>query len=502
MTGAHRLQPTFVTALAAQYRAPGGPWDQPSLDEMLTGAAERAAGTVLVVDGDTRVTGAELLARVEVAASTLRERGVGAGDAVAWQLGNSVEAVVALRACWRVGAVAVPLHAAFTAAEVERALERVHPALVLSAGDLAFDRDAPRRPPIGVASGAAAAPQRGDALAALMFTSGSSGPPKGVLHTYDTVAYKARLMATVHELTNDDCVLMPAPLAHVSGLLNGVTLPGVVPFKCVLMARWNPDVALELVERERVTYMVGPPTFFVAMMGSPGFSTERVESLRLVSSGGAGVSDAFVAEASERLGCVVKRTYGSTEAPSVATALPGAPNDAPRVIAPCELRIDDHGELLIRGPELCAGYLDAPDTERAFTADGWYRSNDLAAIDDDGRLAILGRADDVIIRGGENISATEVVSVIERHPSVRQCAVVGVADELMGERACAFVVADGPFDLDECARWCAVEGLARYKTPERVLRLDVLPVLATGKPDRNALRALATGDGTTSITTS
>ena len=241
--------------------------------------------------------------------------------------------------------------------------------------------------------------------------------------------------------------------------------------------------------------MVGPPTFFVALMQSPGFSATRVESLRLVSSGGAGVSDAFVAEASERLGCVVKRTYGSTEAPSVATALPGAPDDAPRAIAPCELRIDEEGggELFVRGPEVCAGYLDAPDTERMFTPDGWYRTGDLATIDGAGRLAIRGRLDDVIIRGGENISATEVAALIERHPAVRQCAVIGIADDLMGERACAFVVADGGFDLAECARWCAAEGLARYKTPERVIMLDALPALASGKPDRAALTCAGVG---------
>ncbi|HEY3831821.1 MAG TPA: fatty acid--CoA ligase family protein, partial [Acidimicrobiia bacterium] len=338
---------------------------------------------------------------------------------------------------------------------------------------------------------------RGGELAALLFTSGSSGAPKGVLHTSDTLAYKATGMAAVHRLTPDDVVLMPAPLAHVSGLLNAVTLPGAVPFKTVLMRRWNADAALDLIERERVSFMVGPPTFFVALMQSPNFSPARVESLRLVSSGGAGVSDAFVAEASERLGTVVKRTYGSTEAPSVATALPGAPDDAPRAIPPCELRIDapdtdEHaGELLIRGPEVCAGYLDAPDTERTFTRDGWYRTGDLATIDADGRLAIRGRLDDVIIRGGENISATEVAELVERHPAVRQCAVVGIADDLMGERACAFVVADDGFDLAECARWCAAEGLARFKTPERVIVLDALPVLASGKPDRAALRARA-----------
>ena len=493
MTAARRLQPTFVTPRAADYRAPGGPWDQPTLDELLTDAAARVVDRVLVVDGDRRVTGAELLELVAAAASMLDERGVTAGDAVAWQLGNCVEAIVAFRACWRIGAVAAPLHAAFTAAEVDRAVARIRPAAVLTPNDLS--ESSMRRLTVTMTVKRRMEELRelrGRELAALLFTSGSSGAPKGVLHTSDTLAYKATGMAAVHRLGPDDVVLMPAPLAHVSGLLNAVTLPGVVPFKTVLMRRWNADAALDLIERERVSFMVGPPTFFVALMQSPGFRATRVESLRLVSSGGAGVSDAFVAEASERLGCVVKRTYGSTEAPSVATALPGVPDDVPRAIAPCELRIDEEGgELLIRGPEVCAGYLDPPDTERTFTPDGWYRTGDLATIDGEGRLAIRGRLDDVIIRGGENISATEVAALIEHHPAVRQCAVIGIADDLMGERACAFVVADGDFDLAECARWCATEGLARYKTPERVIVLDALPVLASGKPDRAALRARA-----------
>src|SRR5207253_4990106 len=132
-------------------------------------------------------------------------------------------------------------------------------------------------------------------------------------------AYKAALMAEVHGLRPNDCVLMPAPCAHISGLLNGVTLPGVVPFRTAFMAKWDPEHALELIESKRVTYMIGPPTFFVSLMQAPGFTRERVRSLRLISSGGAGVSRAFVEEASEALGAVIKRTYGSTEAPSGAT---------------------------------------------------------------------------------------------------------------------------------------------------------------------------------------
>src|SRR4029079_8898283 len=179
-------------------------------------------------------------------------------------------------------------------------------------------------------------------LAAVLFTSGSSGAPKGVLHTQATLAYKATLMARVHELGPDDCVLMPAPGAHISGLLNGITLPGVVPFRTVFMARWDPEVALTLIEANRLTFMVRTPTFFVSMMQAPGFTPERVASLRLISSGGAGVGEAFVAEAARAFGARVKRTYGSTEVPTIIT-------DG-HTIGEVEVRIDDNGELLARGP--------------------------------------------------------------------------------------------------------------------------------------------------------
>src|SRR5262249_4856564 len=157
---------------------------------------------------------------------------------------------------------------------------------------------------------------------------------------------KARLMARVHELQRDDVVLMPAPLAHISGLLNGVTVPGVVPFRTVPMARWDPEQALELIERERATFMIGPPTFFVSLMCAPSVKAVRVERLRLVSGGGAGVTEAFVADASARLECVVKRTYGSTEAPTMATSAGGDdPTDARRhdgrAIGEVLLRVSD-----------------------------------------------------------------------------------------------------------------------------------------------------------------
>jgi cyclohexanecarboxylate-CoA ligase len=288
-------------------------------------------------------------------------------------------------------------------------------------------------------------------------------------------------MARVHECTPDDCVLMPAPAAHISGLLNGITLPGVVPFRTIFMARWDPERALDVIERERVTFMVGPPTFFISMMRAAGFARSRVATMRLISSGGAGVSDAFVEEARAVFGARVKRTYGSTEAPTIIT-------DG-HTIGEVEVSVDANGELMVRGPEVCVGYLDPADNASAFTDDGWLRTGDLARLGADGGVEIVGRVKDVIIRGGENISTSEIEEILEEHPDVRHAVAVGTPDALMGERVCVFVVAAPGFDLDACRSWFTGRGIARFKTPERVIAVTELPMLASGKPDRQALRA-------------
>ena len=458
------LASTFRSPLAYRYRLPGGEWRRPTLDQLLTEAAPAAL--------------ADRVARV---AGGLRAHGVDPGDAVAWQSANRDEVALLYRACWRLGAVAAPLHHQLGALEVERSRHAVNPKFVVE------DLDAlPDGPPVSECW------MEPEQLAAVLFTSGSSGTPKGVLHTQATLAYKATLMADVHGLHADDCVLMPAPGAHISGLLNGVTLPGVVPFRTVFMARWDPEVALDVIERERVTFMIGPPTFFVSLMNTPGFTPARVESLRLVSSGGAGVSVAFVDEASRVLGAVVKRTYGSTEAPTIATSLASDAPDASRThdgraVGSVEMQITD-GELLVRGPEVCVGYLDAEQNAEAFDADGWFHTGDLATLDS-GWLTIVGRLKDVIIRGGENISTAEVEHELEAHPDVRQAVVIGYPDPLMGERVAAFVVGSAAFDVDAARTWFTEREVARFKTPERVIVLDALPALPTGKPDRDALRA-------------
>ncbi len=486
----------------------------PALDAVLS---PRSEASVRLVDGGVRLTGPELEAMVAALAGGLRARGVRRRDVVAWQLPNWHESVLLYRACWRLGAIAAPFHHSWGTSEVARILELLEARVVLGGAGMPA-REAPEAVPVRGEGGAFASlldagrpvddGGRAADLAVAAFTSGSTGEPKAVLHTQRSLAYKARLMAEVHELGRHDTVLMPAPLAHVSGLLNAVLVPGAAGMRTVLMERWDPEAALAAIEDEGVSFMVGPPTFFLGLMSAATFSPRRVASLRLVSSGGAGVSPAFVAEAAEALECRVKRSYGSTEAPTMTTTSSGdGPHQAQetdgRPLGEVELRISEprtgralpagaEGELWVRGPELFAGYADAGQTREA-TWRGWFRTGDLARLDDDRSLTIVGRIKDVIIRGGENIAAAEVESVLEAHPSVRQAVAVGYPDARLGERVAVFVVSDEPFDLEACRAWFAQRGVARFKVPELVVPVSDIPSTAIGKPDRAALKARLPG---------
>ncbi len=462
-----------------------------------------------VVDGETRLSAAQADALVAAVAGGLRARGTRRGDVVAWQLPNSLAASTLTRACWRLGAVAAPVLHSFGTSEVGAALDQVDPRLVVELDPGSLSDPAALTEAIGgdpVPSDAC--PSRPSDVALVLFTSGSTGTPKAVLHTQRGLSWKASLMARVHALGASDAVLMPAPMAHVSGLLNGVLVPGASGMRAVFVRRFDPEHALSLVARERVTFMAGPPTFFIAMGAA---LSERggvdVSSVRLVSSGGASVTPSFVEDTARTFGCRVKRTYGSTEAPTVTTSTDADPFERARdtdgrPVGDVELQVSDpergralsagnRGELWVRGPELFAGYADSTLTTAVIAPGGWFRTGDLATVDDEGWLTIVGRLKDVIIRGGENISASEVEAVLEAHPAVRHAVAVGFPDPLMGERVAAFVEATGPFDLDECRSWFDRRGVAKFKTPEKVERLERLPLLGSGKADRAALRTRA-----------
>ncbi len=500
-----RLRPTWVPDLARRYRRPGGPWDVPTLDTLLSAHGGE------VVDGGTRLAANEADALVGRVAGGLRARGVRRGDAVAWQVPNSLAAAVLTRACWRIGAVAAPVLHSFGPTDVVAALGQIDPALVVELGPEAISDPTALATALGgdpVPVGAS--PSRPSDVALVLFTSGSTGIPKAVLHTQRSLSWKATLMASVHGLGPADAVLMPAPMAHISGLLNGILVPGAAGLRAVLVRRFDPEQALALVARERISFLAGPPTFFIAMARALAEGPRvDVSSVRLVSSGGASVTPAFVEDTARTFDCRVKRTYGSTEAPTVTTSTDDDPFDKARdtdgrAVGAVELRISDPetaarcgtgvpGELWVRGPEMFAGYADAAQNTAVIAPGGWFRTGDLATVDGEGWVRIVGRLKDVIIRGGENISASEVEAALEAHPAVRHAVAVGYPDPLMGERVAAFVESAGPFDLEECRRWFAGRGMAVFKTPEKVERLEHLPLLGSGKPDRSALGRRAAG---------
>ncbi len=540
------LRATHVHTRASHYRRPGGPWDGPSLDELLSAAAashsaraQRASGRgallvdVSVAGAPVRLSGREVEAKVARLAGGLRVSGVRRYDAVAWQLPNWYEAYLLYRACWRIGAVAVPIHHLASNADVDHVVLTTRPVVAFAATHLPLAQRPATIPVRGDVGGgfdlidSAPVPQtaiggvgRSTDIAVVLFTSGSTGSPKAVLHSQRGLAWKGRLMTGLHGLHPSDAVLMPAPLAHISGLLNGVVVPGAVPMTTVLVDRWDAERAVDIIRDERISFMIGPPTFFLGLMNAKGFSRQQVATLRLVSSGGAGVSPGFVEAAAATLDATVKRTYGSTEAPTVTTTptlngAPGTPGpsfDPARTVdtdglptGEVEIRITDpatlrelpvggSGEIWLRGPELFVGYVDPVQTAAAHVR-GWFRSGDLGRVDEEGWLTVVGRIKDIIIRGGENISAAEVEAHLEAHPLVRQAVAVGEPDERLGERVCAFVVTTGAetFDLDRCRAWFSERGVTRFKTPERVIVLDELPLLPAGKPDRAALRILAAG---------
>ena len=361
-----RLRPTFEPTRdrARKWRQPGGPWDVGPLGTLAPSGSHLA-----VVDRSLRLDANAVDRLVGDLAKGMLASGVRRYDVVAWQLPNSAGALLLFWACWRIGAVAAPLHRRLGAAEVEGALSQVDPALIISAADLPasglsgarvldsqggsdsgpdsgpdsgsdagsgpeglvalFAGGGVGRGGSGVGRGATAGPTSSD-IGVVLFTSGSSGVPKAVLHSHRGLAYKGRLMARVHGLEKGAAVLAPAPLAHVSGLLNGVLISAAVEGPCVLLDPWDPEEGLRLLEDERIAFMGAPPIFFSQMAGLPGFSRERVKALRLISTGGASVSPAFVDSTADSFGCRVKRTYGSTEAPTITTSGPTDPYERAR----------------------------------------------------------------------------------------------------------------------------------------------------------------------------
>lgn len=516
-----------------------GHWRDVLLDSDLHRSAERHPERVAVVDGDVELTYAGVLSMVRSVAQSLRGLGVSQGDVVSWQLPNWHEAYLTHFAVLSIGAVSNPIVPIYRHHEVEFILREAGSRVVITPGtfrgfDYASMIDDVRsnlpllehavvvRPESGrsglafaelVADRGGRADSTGvdtrtpDDPALLMFTSGTTARPKGAVHTHNTLDFEVRSIVEVFGLVDSDVVFMPSPLTHMTGLAYGVQLAPALAGPLVLQDVWDPRRAMELIDARRCSFTLLATPFLHGLLQHPDQGAFDLRSMRVVASGGADVPAALMRQVRERFGCTASRAYGSTEMPTLTTTGPdelaekGATTDGRR-IGPADFRLVDDdgevvepggvGEIVAIGPERFIGYLREEDDAGAFDDDGWFHTGDLGSVDEDGYLTIQGRKKDIVLRGGENISVTEVEQLLLEHPAVLDVAIVAMPDPVMVERACAYVVpADGaPPTLPELCAFLAERNLAKQKYPEGLELIAELPRTPAGKIQKFVLRSM------------
>jgi cyclohexanecarboxylate-CoA ligase len=515
-----------------------GFWGSDTLETFLDRWATTRADRVAMIDGAGRLTWQELARRVERVAHGLVAHGAGPGSSIAIQLPNWSEFIVLLLAAERLGAIVTPIPSIYRASELRFILGLLEPSiLVIPARFRGFDHcamlaalraDVPSVRHVFVARGtpgpgmqslaaleeaawearagrpplAGSAPNR---VHEVVFTSGTTGEPKGVMHTPNTVLTIVRAMQERFALDGRDVVLMASTFAHQTGYLYGYCLTVLLGATGVWLDVWDAPTAARLIADHGVTFSMGATPFLndLTYVGAGDF-----RSLRLFVSAGAPIPRALVRDARQRLGATVSAGWGMTENGLVTanrhedseekiigtdgTPMPGMelavvdPDGRP-------LPAGVEGDLLVRGPSQFVGYFKRPAfTREAHTPDGWFRTGDRATLDRDGYLSITGRTKDVIIRGGENIPVVEVENVLFTHPGIAQVAIVGMPDPRLQERACAFVVPKpgATLALSDLVVFLEAKGLARQKFPERLELVSELPTTPSGKVQKFRLRRL------------
>ncbi len=480
------------------------------------------------VHGDTRRTYADLDNRTRHLAAALRDLGLECGDRVAYLGPNDPTLLETLFATTALGGVFVPLNWRLTAPELTYiaadcgAAVLVHAAAmadtataVAAAGSTAVERlvelgPAYERLATGDAAGTTAAAAPIDALvelgdpAVIIYTSGTTGRPKGATLSHGNITWNCFNVLIDTDLASDEVALVCAPLFHVAAL-DMVSLPMILKGgTIVLMGAFEPSRVLDLIEQHRVTVMFGVPAMFNALSQLPAFTTADLSSLRRLLCGGAPVPLSTIRTYLDR-GIPFLQGYGMTETSPGALFL-GAERASDkagsagvasfftdvRVVRPdgSEVEPGEKGEVVVAGPNVMRGYWDRPDATAEVMDGEWFRSGDVAVVDDDGYVTIVDRMKDVIISGGENIYPAEVEDVIYSHPDVAECAVIGVPDERWGEVGRAIVVRRAGTALDERALLEHLDGrLARFKLPRSVVFADRLPRSGAGKVIKAELRA-------------
>ena len=511
---------------------------------LLAATVARQPDAPAVVDGDMRLSYAELGARARDFGGALVASGIDAGDRVALWAPNSAEWIVAVLGLWQAGAVLVPVNTRFKGAEAADILARSKARALVTVTDfLGTDylgmlagtgTDLPDLRTVVVARGAApddaeawdgfldratddaraevarrTAALDADTPSDILFTSGTTGVPKGVVMTHGRTLCVATDWVAMTGLGADDRYLMVNPYFHMFGLKAGILASVAAGAAMFPEPVFDVDRALARVAEEQITVLPGAPTLYQSILDHPDRGRHDLSSLRVAVTGAADIPVTLIRRIVDELPFpTVVSGYGLTEG---GTASATDLDDDPEAIATTvgrarpgfEIRIageedrdvpaGEMGEILLRGPSVMAGYLDDPAaTADALSSDGWLRTGDLGVLDGDGYLRIAGRAKDMFIVGGFNAYPAEIEGHLLRHPDVQQAAVIGIPDERLGEVGMAFVVTrSGDAAVGaEILAWCRDE-IANYKVPRAIEIVDELPLNATGKVEKNVLRERA-----------
>jgi acyl-CoA synthetase (AMP-forming)/AMP-acid ligase II len=523
--------------LAQRYLAEGH-WTNTTLVSSARAMLAADPDCALLIEGEHRLTRRECWDQALRLAGFFLARGLVPGDVISFQLPNWTETAVIALAARMTGLVINPIPPIYRESELGyiladcgskllfvpgtfrkhdypammNALRGSLPALcdivvVRNDGDLTWD--------VVLAHGAvdeASLPLVDpSAVMMVMYTSGTTGKPKGVLHTHYSYDHRARAMGKAWGIGPADVVFMPSPVTHITGALWAFDMTWIHGSTSVLTDVWSPEEGIRCIEDNRCTVNGGATPFLQQLLDTASARPEAVASLRLFFCGGTTVSPDLIRLASRTFpNCLFFRCYGSTEMVTATLGIRdrahadlGADTDG-EIVYPAEMHIidavDDHpladgeeGEIIARGPGLFLGYVHASDNNGNFDADGFFRMGDLGRIEHDNYIVITGRKKDIIIRSGENISPKEVEDLLFNHPAVTEVAIVAMPSPTTGEKGCAFIIPrDGAtIDLPEIRRFLDAQGLARQKFPEHVVLVDDLPRVPSGKVKKDVLRIRA-----------
>jgi acyl-CoA synthetase (AMP-forming)/AMP-acid ligase II len=494
-----------------------GWWTPDTLGDLLARGLAEAPGTEFRVHSAVRPyegTFGEVELTARRLAAGLHARGVGAGDVVAMQLPNWMEAAATFWASAFLGAVVVPIVHFYGRKELTHILGDCTPKVFVTAasfGRMQYEPDIAAAVPL-VAVVGGDAPTFQDLLAdeplegvvatdpaaptLIAYTSGTTSAPKGVIHSHHSLVHEThQLVGQNRKDTGKQ--LTATPVGHFIGMVGALLMPVLAGAPINLADVWDPGKALALMKSDGLAIGGGPPYFVTSLLDHPDFTDEHLDAVKTVGLGGSTVPVAVTQRLND-LGINVFRSYGSTEHPSIT----GSRHDAPEAkrlytdgcaLSGVEVKLGEDGEILSRGPDLCLGYTDDALTAKAFDDEGWYHTGDVGVFDADGYLTITDRKSDIIIRGGENISAVEVEEALLSMPGVAEAVVVAAPDLKYGEHATAVLRMHPGQDLpslEEVQAHFGACGMARQKWPEELQLVDDFPRTASGKVQKFKVRQL------------